>query len=139
MFPPHDYYAVEWKWGAADKTIQQIYSDQIRKMDNLSSDGIIQSMRDSALFVVAQGQFMEQLFLQMHAGVKASCLVCGWHKTKCFITVLSQCPPCKFTAGAEIYTSPCANTGVTQQDHYMVQQVLAAMLGVEIGPRQGRV
>ena len=133
----HDSYAVRWEWGVSDKTIQQNDSDQIRIMENLGSEGVIQSMRDSALFVVAQGQFMEQLFLRMQAGVKASCLVCGWHKTKAYITVILQCPQCKFTAGPEINTSPCANTGVTQQDFDMVQQVLAAMLGVKIGPHQG--
>ena len=40
-------------------------------------------------------------------------------------------------AGAEIYTRAHANTGVLQTDYYNVQQVLASMLGVEIGPNQG--
>ena len=73
----------------------------------------------------------------MQAGVRVSCLVCGRHKTNAFITILLQCPQCKFTGGAEIWTTPCANAGVTPKEYHMVQQIFAAMLGVEIGPHQG--
>ena len=40
-------------------------------------------------------------------------------------------------AAAEIYTTPYANGGVTQEDYYKVQQLLGSMLGVEVGPNQG--
>ena len=73
----------------------------------------------------------------MRAGVRANNLVCGWHKTKNTITIVLQCPHCKWLAGAEIWTREQANIGVVQDDYYNVQQVLAYMLGVEIGPNQG--
>ena len=40
-------------------------------------------------------------------------------------------------AAAEIYTTPYANGGVTQEDYYKVKQLLCEMLGVELGPHQG--
>ena len=94
-------------------------------------------MRDSQLFAVCQGEFMERFVQEMRAGVETKCLVCGWHKTPAFITIILQCPNCRWMAGAEIYTRAHANTGVVQADYYNVQQVLASMLGVEIGPNQG--
>ena len=93
-------------------------------------------MRDSQLFTVVEGQFLERIFVAIREGVQGSRLLCGWHKTRAYITVLLQCPHCLFLAGAEIYTTSQIN-GVTREDFYAVQILLADMLGVEIGPNQG--
>ena len=140
--PGIDSWAVVWKWGGAADYMQQCFANSVRIMDDTSDassvDVILQAMRDSQLFATCPGEFMSRMFLEMKAGVTAGRLVCGWHKTPAFITVVLQCPVCKWTAGAEIYTKEQANTGVTRQDYHKVQQVLAAMLGVvEIGPNQG--
>ena len=136
MIPGSDSGAIKWLWGNSGR-IREVYASQISMMDVISKDGILQSMRDSPLFTVAQGEFMEKLFLGIEEGVREGSLECGWHRTKSYITILLQCPSCQFTAGAEIYTKGQVNTGVTQNDYHTLQQVLAAMVGINVGPAQG--
>ena len=129
--------AVKWKWGEAQSIVQEVYAGQIRIMDIDSIEVMQQAMCNSPVFAVCQGEFRERIFQEMREGVETSSLLCGWHKSPAYITIILQCPHCRWMAGAEIYTRAHANTGVVQTDYYNVQQVLASMLGVEIGPNQG--
>ena len=129
--------AVTWKWGEATGYVQEFNAGQIRLMDIDSIEVMQQAMRDSPVFAVCQGEFMERIFQEMREGVETSSLLCGWHKSKAYINIILQCPHCRWMAEAEIHTRGHVNTGVVQADYYNVQQVLASMLGVEIGPNQG--
>jgi len=129
--------AIKWKWGEVQSSLEEVYQGQIRIMDIASIEVMQQAMCDSRVFAVCQGNARDRLFQEMRKGVETSSLVCGWHKSPAYITIILQCPHCRWMAGAEIYTRAHANTGVTQADYYNVQQVLSSMLGVEIGPNQG--
>ena len=106
-------------------------------MDIAGIDVMQQGMKDSPLFAICQGKAKDRLMEEMREGIETSSLVCGWHRTKAYSTIILHCPHCKWMAAAEIYTTPYANGGVTQEDYYKVQQLLCEMLGVELGPHQG--
>ena len=135
MSPPNSY-AVKWKWGVYAR-IQEIYASQIMMMNVDNKDQLIQSMQDSPVYTVAQGEFMQQLFLEIGEGVTEGSLECGWHRTPAYITILLQCTACHWTAGAEIYTRSQANIGVTQEDYRTLHCLLTAMVGINVGPNQG--
>ena len=106
-------------------------------MDIAGIEQMQQQMKDSPLFAVCAGNAKDRLMEEMREGIETSSLVCGWHRTKAYTTIILHCPCCKWMAAAEIYTTPYANGGVTQEDYYKVHQLLCEMLGVELGPHQG--
>ena len=128
---------VRWKWGQVVSTFEQVYQGQIRLMDMAGIEPMQQAMKDSPLFDVCAGNAKDRIMEEMRKGIETSSLVCGWHRTKAYTTIILHCPCCKWMAAAEIYTTPYANGGVTQEDYYKVQQLLCEMLGVELGPHQG--
>ena len=100
-------------------------------------DKMQQAMRDSRLFTVCQGQSIEDMLMRMQEGVESGLLEVGWHKSPAYVLVTLMCRRCEWLAGAEIYTKEQINTGVTQEHYRKVQEMLALMLGVKIGPHQG--